>query len=57
MITFNDLKLSKLVTETYNIRPWTIEILEKSGFKKEGILKKHVDIDGKLYDYNGIKVI
>ncbi len=50
MITFNDLKLSKLVTETYNIRPWTIEILEKSGFKKEGILKKHVDIDGKLYD-------
>lgn len=49
-IAFNDLKLNKLDTETYNIRPWTIEILEKSGFKKERTLKNHVLIDDKLCD-------
>lgn len=49
-IAFDDLKLNKLVTETYDVRPWTIEILEKSGFKKEKILKNHVIVDDKLCD-------
>ncbi len=49
-ISFDDIGLNKLTTETFNIRPWTIEVLENQGFKREGKLKKHVSIDGKLYD-------
>ena len=49
-ISFDDMGLNKLTTETFDIRPWTIEILENHGFKIKGILKKHTMIDGKLYD-------
>ena len=49
-VVFNDLKFNKITTETYDIRPWTITILEKSGFKTDKILKKHVIIDHKPYD-------
>ena len=49
-VVFNDLKFNKITTETYDIRPWTITILEKSGFKTDKILKKHVIIDDKPYD-------
>jgi hypothetical protein len=38
-IAFNDLKLNKITTETYDVRPWTIMIL-----------KKYVTIDNKLCD-------
>ena len=44
-VVFNDLKFNKITTETYDVRPWTIAILEKSGFKRDKILKKHVIID------------
>ena len=49
-VKFNDLKLNKITTETYDVRPWTIMILEKLGFKRDKILKKHVIIDNKLCD-------
>lgn len=49
-VVFNDLKFNKITTETYDIRPWTITILEKSGFKRDKILKKHVIIDHKPCD-------
>ena len=49
-ISFDYMSLNKLTTETFDIRPWTIEVLENHGFKREGRLKKHVLIDGKLYD-------
>ena len=49
-VVFNDLKFNKITTETYDIRPWTITILEKSGFKRDNIFKKHVVIDDKPYD-------
>lgn len=49
-IAFNDMNLNKLTTETYDIRPWTIEVLKNLGFKREGRLKKHILINGKLYD-------
>lgn len=49
-VAFSDLKLNELTAETYNVRLWTIAILEKLGFKREGTLKKHVMIDGKFYD-------
>ena len=49
-IGFENLNLNKITTETYNIRPDVIKILEKFNFKKEGILKKHTMIDDKLID-------
>ena len=49
-IAFDDMNLNKITTETYDIRPWTINVLENLGFKREGRLKKHVLIDYKLYD-------
>jgi len=49
-ISFDDMCLNKLTTETFDIRPWTIEVLENQGFKKEGRLRKHVLIDDRFYD-------
>ena len=49
-IAFEHIKFKKLVTETYNIRPKTIEILQKFGFKNKGNLKNHIKINGKLID-------
>ena len=49
-IAFDDLKLHRLYTETYDIRPYVIETLEKKGFRFEGRLKDHVKIDGKFVD-------
>ena len=49
-IAFDDMNLNKLTTETYDIRPWTIHVLENLGFKREGRLKKHILIGSKLYD-------
>ena len=46
-IVFEDLKFKKLFTETYDIRPYHIEILEKFGFKEEKRIKNSVEINGK----------
>ena len=40
------LGLHRLYTETYDLRPRHIEILEKNGFECEGELVDHVRIDG-----------
>jgi len=47
-IAFVNLKLNKLFTETFDIRPKHIELLEKSGFVREGVLREHVQIKGQL---------
>tara|TARA_B110001454_G_C12601338_1_gene384597 strand:+ start:180 stop:740 length:561 start_codon:yes stop_codon:yes gene_type:complete len=49
-IVFDNMKINQIVTETYNIRPKTIEILKSFGFKKKTTLKNHVKINGKLID-------
>lgn len=49
-IAFDDLKLHRLYTETYDIRPYVIQTLEEKGFRFEGRLKNHVKIDGKFVD-------
>ena len=46
-IVFEDLKFKKLFTETYDIRPHHIEILEKFGFKEEKRIENSVEINGK----------
>jgi len=47
---FQHLGFMRVFTETYDIRPHHISILESSGFQLEGRLKAHVWIDGKPVD-------
>jgi len=47
---FNDLKLHRLWTECYDIRPLHIAILEQQGFIFEGRLRDHEWIDGSYVD-------
>ena len=46
-IVFEELKFKKLFAETYDIRPYHIEILEKFGFKEEKRIENSVEINGK----------
>lgn len=43
-LTFADLGLNRLCTETYAIRPHYIAMLEENGFRREGVLRQHVRI-------------
>jgi RimJ/RimL family protein N-acetyltransferase len=47
-ISFLDLRLEKIFTETYAIRPHHIELLESSGMVLEGVLRNHVLVGDKL---------
>ena len=49
-IAFKELQLNRLSTETFDIRPHVISILEENGFQQEGVLRKHNFIDGKYID-------
>ena len=49
-VAFNILNFNRLFTETYDVRPLHISILEKSGFILEGRMKQHVLIDNKYID-------
>jgi hypothetical protein len=50
IIGFQDLNLQRLSTETFDIRPQVIDILEKNGFVKEGRMRNHNLIQGKYID-------
>lgn len=45
-ILFTDLQFNRLFTETFDIRPLHISILEENGFVLEGRMRQHVLIDG-----------
>jgi RimJ/RimL family protein N-acetyltransferase len=49
-ISFSELGLNRLYSETYDIRNEHISILEANGFEKEGIWRKHAFIDYKYVD-------
>jgi hypothetical protein len=49
-MAFDDLKLHRLCTETYAIRPRHIAVLSARGFRQEGVLREHVYIHGKPVD-------
>lgn len=49
-LSFKHLKLNKIFTETFDIRPQHVSVLEENGFKLEGRLKKHTLIDGEYVD-------
>ena len=47
---FNSLNLNKITTETFSHRTHQIELLEKYGFERQGVLKDHIYKDGKYWD-------
>jgi len=49
-LSFKELKFIRIFTETYDIRPTHIHILEKNGFKLEKSLKQHIFINGSFVD-------
>lgn len=49
-IAFGELKLNRLFTETFDIRPWHVAVLEKNGFRPEGRMRQHVRIRGAYVD-------
>jgi RimJ/RimL family protein N-acetyltransferase len=49
-ITFERLHFHRLYTETFDIRPLHLSVLEQSGFVFEGRMKEHVKIAGKFVD-------
>jgi RimJ/RimL family protein N-acetyltransferase len=49
-LAFDDLRFRRLYTETYAIREHHIGVLEASGFRREGVMRDHVLIDGRFVD-------
>lgn len=49
-VTFQTLDFNRLFTETFDIRPDHIAVLEKNGFVMEGRMKEHAYINGKYVD-------
>jgi RimJ/RimL family protein N-acetyltransferase len=49
-VTFQVLHFHRIFTETYNLRPFHVSVLEKNGFVFEGRMHDHVVIDGKFVD-------
>lgn len=45
-LAFVDLSFKRIFTETYSIRHHHLKVLQNFGFKCEGIMRKHVVIDG-----------
>ncbi|MGY3087532.1 RimJ/RimL family protein N-acetyltransferase [Hymenobacter sp. UYAg731] len=43
-VAFDNLKFNRLFTETYDIRPAHIAILEEAGFQLEGRLRQHIQL-------------
>lgn len=43
-VAFDGLKFNRLFTETYDIRPAHIAILEEAGFQLEGRLRQHIQL-------------
>jgi RimJ/RimL family protein N-acetyltransferase len=49
-LVFDTLNLNRIFTETYDVRPLHVSILEKNGFILEGRARKHIKINGKFVD-------
>ncbi|WP_310391672.1 GNAT family protein [Hymenobacter sp.] len=48
-VAFEDLRLRRLVTETYDIRPAHVAIMEEAGFRFEGRLRQHVRLTSGIF--------
>jgi RimJ/RimL family protein N-acetyltransferase len=50
MVVFDELKFNRIFTETYDIRPLHIRILEQNRFVPEGRMREHILINGNYTD-------
>lgn len=50
IMAFKDLNFHRLFTETYDCRPWHVQVLEENGFIFEGRMKDHVQINSEWMD-------
>lgn len=50
LLAFDVLLLSRLTTETYQTRSENISVLDQAGYKREGLLRGHVLIEGSPVD-------
>jgi RimJ/RimL family protein N-acetyltransferase len=49
-VVFEDLGFNRLFSETYDLRPWLVEVLESRGFVFEGRMRQHVFKGGRFVD-------
>lgn len=49
-LAFSELKLHKVFTYAYNLRPLLYTALEASGYSREAVLKEHCYYDGRFVD-------
>jgi RimJ/RimL family protein N-acetyltransferase len=49
-VAFEGLKLHKIFTYAYDLRPHLYKVVEAAGFKQEARLKEHCFIDGNYFD-------
>ncbi|WP_164985186.1 GNAT family N-acetyltransferase [Ammoniphilus sp. CFH 90114] len=49
-VAFRDIGLNRLFTETFDIRPHHLAVIEKAGFCLEGRMKQHAWADSRLVD-------
>jgi RimJ/RimL family protein N-acetyltransferase len=49
-MAFEDLHFHRLYTETFDIRPHHVAVLEKEGFAFEGCMKDHIFLNGHYID-------
>jgi RimJ/RimL family protein N-acetyltransferase len=49
-LVFEELQFNRLFTETYDVRPLHVSVLEKNGFVPEGRMRQHVNIQGSVHD-------
>ncbi|HEY9218025.1 MAG TPA: GNAT family N-acetyltransferase [Phenylobacterium sp.] len=49
-VAFEHLGLHRLFTETYDLRPHHVQVLEAAGFRPEGRMVDHVRIGGRFVD-------
>jgi RimJ/RimL family protein N-acetyltransferase len=49
-VLFNDLKFNRFFTETFDIRPLHISVLEAAGMRREGRMEEHTFIKNKFVD-------
>ena len=50
MVAFEDLKLHKIFTYAYDIRPKLFEVLERNHYINEATLKEHTIINEQYFD-------
>jgi RimJ/RimL family protein N-acetyltransferase len=49
-VVFGGLGFNRLFSETYDVRPWLVAVLESQGFVYEGRMRRHVYKDGRFID-------